>query len=82
MIEQNDLEMRTVVYGGDIDQMGVVVRDLGGERVKVDFGSGKTDEAGLPGEWVPRADLEDVTDMYDKAAEWGYTEDEEDEDDE
>jgi hypothetical protein len=76
------LEMRTVVYANNPDQMGVVVRDLGGENVKVDFGDGYQDEALLPGRWTPRASLNDVTDDYDLAKAWGYTEDEEDEDDE
>lgn len=74
------LEMRTVAYNGDVDQMGVVVKDLGGERVKVDFGDGKRDEAGLPGHWVPRAALNDVTDLHDLAQAWGYTEEEENDD--
>jgi ribosomal protein S24E len=76
------LEMRTVIQGGDVDQMGVVVKDLGGERVKVDFGDGKADEAGYVGVWVDRSALNDVTDDYNLAKAWGYTEDEEDEDDE
>lgn len=60
-----DLEMRTVVFRGDIDDMGVVVVDGREERVKVKFGDKE--------EWVPRADLEDVTDLYDYAYEWGLT---------
>lgn len=61
----DDLTLRTVVYKGDIDDMGVVVRDPGGERVKVSFGSGE--------EYVPRADLEDVTETYDLAFARGLT---------
>lgn len=69
-----DLEMRTVVYKGDIDDMGVVITDGREERVKVRFGGGTE-------EWVPRADLEDVTEMYDYAYRWGLTtENHEDED--
>ena len=80
MRENFMLEMRTVTYDGDIDQMGVVVKDWGGENVKVDFGDGYSDEAGMPGRWTPRAALDDVTDTYDLAEAWGYIE--EDEDDE
>lgn len=69
----DDLTMRTVVYQGDIDQMGVVMRDGGGERVRVYFGDGRPDEAGNLGEYVDRDDLEDVTEMYDYAYQWGFT---------
>lgn len=69
----DDLTMRTVTYKGDIDQLGVVVKDLGGERVRVDFGEGSPDEAGYRGEWIDRDDVEDVTEMYDLAFAWGLT---------
>jgi hypothetical protein len=78
--ERGDLTSRTVVIGGDIDQMGVVVYDNGGERVKVSFGErggySPHYERGGPGEYVNRSDLEDVTDSFDYAREWGFTEDE------
>ncbi len=61
----DDLQMRTVVYKGDIDDMGVVTDDLREERVKVKFAGGE--------EWVPRVDLEDVTELYDCAYAWGLT---------
>lgn len=61
-----DLKMRTVVFQGDIDQMGVVLRDGREERVEVTFD-------GKGGEWVARTALEDVTNMCDLAYQWGYT---------
>lgn len=72
----DDLTLRTVTYKGDIDEMGVVLEDQGGERVKVTFGDGKASGARgwNLGEWVDRRDLEDVTDSYDLAHKWGYTE--------
>lgn len=63
----DDLEMRTVVVNGDIDQMGVVMHDWRGERVRVSFDGGATSE------YIPRAWLEDVTELYDCAFKWGLT---------
>jgi hypothetical protein len=61
----DDLEMRTVVFRGDIDDMGVVITDLREERVQVKFADRE--------EWVARDDLEDVTDLHDLAYTWGLT---------
>ncbi|MER6605723.1 hypothetical protein ABT282_07355 [Streptomyces sp. NPDC000927] len=71
---QDRLDMRTVVYEGDVDQMGVVVHDDGGECVRVDFGDGAATGARgwCVGTHVPRGKLEDVTDTYDLARKWGY----------
>lgn len=63
----DDLELRTVVVDGDIDQMGVVMRDWRGENVRVTFDGGRTTES------IRRARLEDVTDLYDYAFQWGLT---------
>jgi hypothetical protein len=80
-----DLRMRTIEWRNPNDEVesGVVVKDMGGENVCVDFGEHLYDEALLPtGSWVPRADVEDITDDIDLAREWGLIEDDEDEDDE
>lgn len=63
----DDLEMRTVTVDGDPDQMGVVVSDWRGENVKVSF------DGGLTSEYIPRDRLEDVTELYDYAFQWGLT---------
>lgn len=82
----NDLTNRTVVLDGDIDQMGVVVRDDGGERVKVWFHDRPLTRVHyLDGaDYIDRSRLEDVTDeddpAYNLAVAWGLVEDEEDED--
>jgi hypothetical protein len=79
---RGDLTFRTVVWKGDIDNMGVVIHDGAGERVKVDFGdrkpSGPHYDGGI-GDYVDRGELEDVTDTYNLAVTWGLVE-EEDED--
>lgn len=63
----DDLEMCTVTVDGDPDQMGVVVSDWRGENVKVSF------DGGLTAEYIPRDRLEDVTELYDYAFQWGLT---------
>jgi hypothetical protein len=80
-----DLRLRTVEWRnhGDEIETGVVVKDMGGENVCVDFGEHKYDEAWLPtGSWIPRSEVEDVTDDTDLAREWGLVEDDEDDEDE
>jgi hypothetical protein len=62
-----DLELRTVVVDGDIDQMGVVMHDWRGENVRVSFDGGRTSE------YIPRERLEDVTETYDLAYRWELT---------
>lgn len=65
----DDLTNRTVVFDDDIDQMGVVIDDLGGERVKVWFGDGPLTRTHYHdgGVWIDRDRLEDVTDEDDPA---------------
>jgi hypothetical protein len=75
--ETNDLTLRTVMFRNKVDDMGVVLRDTGEERVKVDFGDGKASGAGGwdVGTWVDRTDLTDVTEDHDLALAWGLVED-------
>jgi hypothetical protein len=82
--KRGDLTHRTVTFRGDPDQIGLVVHDGSGERVRVRFKGAEYPNSphyqpGGPGEYVDRGALTDVTDVRDLAAEWGYTE-EEDED--
>lgn len=81
----DDMTHATVVLDGDVDQMGVVVYDGGGERVKVWFGGTLTNRHWQDGaEYIDRSRLEDVTDEdepgYNLAVSWGLIDNEEDED--
>ena len=71
----DDLEMRTVIFDNDADQMGVVMSDWRGEWVKVSFDGGRTAKP------VARDRLTDVTDTYDCAHAWGLTDAKQSDDD-
>ena len=78
----NDLTNRTVVFDGDIDQMGVVVYDGKEQRVRVWLNDRPLTRVHYMdgAEYIDRDRLEDVTDDFDLAKEWGLVEDDEDED--
>lgn len=82
---RGDLTHVTVSLTGDPEGAGLVVYDGNGAAVRVrfegvEYPSSPHYQPGGPGEYADRDELIDITHMRDLAREWGYTEDEEDED--
>jgi hypothetical protein len=79
---RGDLTHRTVDHFGAV---GLVVHDGAGAAIRVcfegvDYPSSPHYQPGGPADYVERTELADITHQRDLAQEWGYTEDEEDED--